>query len=100
MRVKSLDGIHSLPLLLLISSILLFFSNPIYNAVSRYQEARADQFAIELVQDPESAISGFQKLSKAGLSEVNPPSIVKWFRYTHPPMLERINTIEESMKSE
>ncbi|HWL22926.1 MAG TPA: M48 family metallopeptidase [Ureibacillus sp.] len=100
LRVKSLDGIHSLPLLLLISSILLFFSNPIYNAVSRYQEARADQFAIELVQDPESAISGFQKLSKAGLSEVNPPSIVKWFRYTHPPMLERINTIEESMKSE
>ncbi|CAM5204500.1 Zn-dependent protease with chaperone function OS=Ureibacillus acetophenoni OX=614649 GN=SAMN05877842_102188 PE=3 SV=1 [Ureibacillus acetophenoni] len=98
LKIKSLKQIHSLPLLLLVSSFLLFFSNPFYNAVSRYQEARADQFAIELVEDPNAAISGFQKLAKAGLSEVNPPALIKWFRYTHPPMLERINTIEESIK--
>ncbi len=100
LKIKSLQQIHSLPLLLLISSFLLFFSNPIFNSVSRYQEARADQFAIELVQDPEAAISGFQKLAKAGLSEVNPPALVKWFRYTHPPMLERIYTIEERLKND
>ncbi|MFY3793105.1 M48 family metallopeptidase [Ureibacillus sp. MALMAid1270] len=98
LKIKSLKQIHSLPLLLLVSSFLLFFSNPFYNAVSRYQEARADQFAIELVEDPNAAISGFQKLAKAGLSEVNPPALIKWFRYTHPPMLERINTIEESIE--
>ncbi|BDH62188.1 putative metalloprotease YhfN [Lysinibacillus sp. PLM2] len=92
-KVKSLDNISSLPVILLISSVLLFFSNPIYNSVSRYQEARADQYAIELVNDPEAAVSGFQKLAKAGLSEVNPPLLIKWFRYTHPPMLERINSI-------
>nr|WP_106779897.1 M48 family metallopeptidase [Lysinibacillus timonensis] len=97
LKIKSIEQIHSLPLLLLISSVLLFFSNPFYNTVSRYQEARADEFAIELVQDPEAAISGFQKLAKAGLSEVNPPLLVKWFRYTHPPMLERINAIEEQL---
>ncbi len=100
LKVKSIRNIHSLPLLLLISSFLLFFSNPIFNAVSRYQETRADQFAIELVDNPEAAISGFQKLSKAGLSEVNPPTIVKWFRYTHPPMLERINSIVENIESD
>lgn len=98
MRIKSLKQIHSLPLLLLVSSFLLFFSNPVFNAVSRYQEARADQFAIELVEEPSAAISGFQKLAKAGLSEVNPPALIKWFRYTHPPMLERISTIEKLIK--
>ncbi|SOC36270.1 M48 family metallopeptidase [Ureibacillus acetophenoni] len=99
LKIESLQQIHSLPLLLLISSFLLFFSNPLYNTVSRYQEARADQFAIEIVENPEAAISGFQKLAKAGLSEVNPPTLVKWFRYTHPPMLERINTIEETINN-
>ncbi|RKJ38399.1 M48 family peptidase, partial [Butyricicoccus sp. 1XD8-22] len=63
------------------------------NSISRYQEARADQYAIELVNDSEAAVSGFQKLAKAGLSEMNPPLLIKWFRYTHPPMLERINKI-------
>ncbi|KGR91532.1 peptidase M48 [Ureibacillus massiliensis 4400831 = CIP 108448 = CCUG 49529] len=92
-KVKSLDNISSLPIILLISSVLLFFSNPIYNSISRYQEARVDQYAIELVNDSEAAVSGFQKLAKAGLSEMNPPLLIKWFRYTHPPMLERINKI-------
>ncbi len=92
-KVKSLDNISSLPIILLISSVLLFFSNPIYNSISRYQEARADQYAIELVNDSEAAVSGFQKLAKAGLSEMNHPLLIKWFRYTHPPMLERINKI-------
>lgn len=100
LKIESLQQIHSLPLLLLISSFLLFFSNPLFNTVSRYQEARADQFAIEIVENPEAAISGFQKLAKAGLSEVNPPTLVKWFRYTHPPMLERINTIEETINNQ
>ncbi|KGR78488.1 M48 family metallopeptidase [Ureibacillus manganicus] len=98
-KITNIHQIHSLPLLLLLSSFLLFFSNPIFNTVSRYQEARADQFALEIVQEPEAAITGFQKLAKAGLSEVNPPALVKWFRYTHPPMIERIKTIEDTIKN-
>jgi STE24 endopeptidase len=63
--------------------------------VSRYEEHAADRYAIELTGNKEAAISSFQKLTKAGLSEVNPPFVVKIFRYTHPTMLERIVFLEE-----
>lgn len=95
MKVTSIKEIHSLPLLLLISSVLLFFASPLENYISRTMEIRADEYAIELTDNPEAAISAFQKLSKAGLSESNPQLIVKLFRYTHPPMLDRINKLAE-----
>lgn len=97
LKIKEMGNLNSLPLFLLISSFLLFFSSPLSNAISRYQEIRADEFAIELVENPEAAVSSFQQLTKAGLSEVNPPALVKWFRYTHPPMLERIDKVAEKV---
>ena len=42
LKIKQLSNINSLPLFLLISSILVFFSSPLSNAVSRYQEVRAE----------------------------------------------------------
>lgn len=45
--------------------------------------------------DRESAVTAFQKLTISGLSEVNPQLLVKWFRYTHPPMLDRIDRVAE-----
>lgn len=100
LNIKEMSNIHSLPLFLFISSVLLFFSSPLSNAVSRYQEVRADEYAMALVEDPEAAVSSFQQLTKSGLSEVNPSTLVKWFRYTHPPMLERINHVAEEMQGE
>ncbi len=100
LKIKQMSNINSLPLFLLISSFLLFFSNPLSNALSRYQEARADEYAIELVEDPEAAVSTFQQLTKAGLGEVNPSTLVKWFRYSHPPMIERINKVASQTEEE
>lgn len=100
LKVKQMSNIHSLPLFLLISSFLLFFSSPLSNAVSRYQEVRADAYAIELMENPEAAVSTFQQLTKAGLGEVNPSVLVKWFRYSHPPMLERINKVADQAEAE
>ena len=93
LKIKKIGDVSSIPLFLLVTSVLLFASSPLSNYVSRYQESRADQYAIELTEDHAAAVSSFQKLTKAGLSEVNPPLLVKWFRYTHPPMLERIYTV-------
>ncbi|WP_281274234.1 M48 family metallopeptidase [Lysinibacillus antri] len=95
LKIEKMTDIRSLPLFLLLLSLMLFISNPISNFVSRYQETRADEYAMELTNNPEAAVSSFQNLAKTGLSEVNPPFIVKIFRYTHPPMLERINTVAE-----
>ena len=76
-------------------SMLLFVSSPIQSCISRYQETRADRYAIELTKNSEAGITTFQELTRAGLSQVNPPFLVKFFRYGHPTMLERISTLEE-----
>jgi STE24 endopeptidase len=86
--------ISSLPLILLIISMLAFTSSPLTNAASRYQEHAADKYAIKLTGNPEAAISSFQKLTKSGLSQVHPPFLVKLFRYGHPTILERIVYLE------
>ncbi|MFF2753073.1 M48 family metallopeptidase [Psychrobacillus sp. NPDC058041] len=100
LKIQRINAVHSLPLFLLFSSFLLFASSPLSNYISRYQETRADLYAMELVADPDAAVSTFQELTKAGLSEVNPPILVKWFRYSHPPMLERINKVANEIGKE
>ena len=95
LKISSVNSISSLPLFLLLTAILLFASSPISNYISRYQETRADRYAIEMTENKEAAISAFQELTRAGLSQVNPPLLVKWLRYSHPAMLERISTIEQ-----
>ncbi|MDF1507367.1 M48 family metallopeptidase [Robertmurraya sp. DFI.2.37] len=95
LKIPSVHDIRSFPLFLMILSMLLFVSSPVSNLVSRYQETRADRYAIEMTGNTEAGIETFQELSKAGLSQVNPPLLVKIFRYGHPTMLERISMIEE-----
>ena len=79
----------------MILSMLMFTVSPFSNLISRYEETRADRYAINMTQNPEAAITSFQELTRSGLSQVNPPLLVKIFRYSHPTMLERISTLEE-----
>lgn len=95
LKIPAVNDIRSFPLFLMILSMLMFVSSPFSNLVSRYQESRADQYAIEMTENTEAGIATFQELSRAGLSQVNPPLLVKIFRYGHPTMLERISMIEE-----
>lgn len=94
-KMNKIPDIRSYPLFLFITSVLLFASSPLSNYISRYQETRADEYAIALTGQNEAAVTAFQKLTKSGLSEVNPPLLVKWFRYSHPTMLERIDKVAE-----
>lgn len=80
----------SFPIILLILSMLSFSVTPVTNYISRVYEYQADRYALELTENPDAAVSTLQKLAIEGLSDVNPPTIVKVFRYTHPPMVERI----------
>ncbi|PLR84623.1 peptidase M48 [Bacillus canaveralius] len=94
-KVDHVKDLRSLPLFLMILSMLMFAASPLTNFVSRYQESQADLYAIEMTKDPQAAITSFQELTRAGLSQVNPPLLVKIFRYGHPTMLERISALEE-----
>lgn len=98
LNIKRIEAIHSLPLYLLISSILFFAISPLYTAISRHQEIKADNYAVELVEEEGAGISTFQALAKSNLNEANPPLIVKWFRYSHPPLVDRINNLENEIR--
>lgn len=87
-----------LPLFFLISSVLSFASQPATNYVSRIEERAADQYALDMTKDGKSGVKTFQYLSKTSLSQVNPPALVKFFLYTHPPIFERIHAFEQYEK--
>jgi STE24 endopeptidase len=95
LKIPEVKDIRSLPLFFMILSMLLFTASPFSNLISRYEETRADRYAINMTQNPDAAITAFQELTRSGLSQVNPPFLVKIFRYSHPTMLERISTLEE-----
>jgi STE24 endopeptidase len=80
----------SLAWLLLVVSIITFLLSPAINGFSRWEEHQADVFGLELTHDRAAAASSFVKLAED--SKVNPwPSkLMEWWRYTHPPLGERV----------
>jgi STE24 endopeptidase len=95
LKIEEVKDLRSVPLFFMILSLLMFAASPLSNLISRYEETRADQYAINMTKDTDAAITSFQELTKAGLSQVNPPLLVKIFRYSHPSMLDRISMLEE-----
>lgn len=89
------NDLAALPIILLILSLLSFAASPVSNLISRTYEYDSDRYALELTNDADAAINTFHKLSVEGLADVNPSTFIKIFRYTHPPMVERITQIRE-----
>lgn len=94
-HIEGRHDLAALPLLLLLFSVLSFAVTPFSNAVSRYQENKADQYGIELTENREAAVKTFQDLAVTGLSQVDPPVLVKIFRGSHPSIMERIQHAEK-----
>lgn len=92
---RSQSSFATFPYILLVFSILSFGVTPLTNYVSRYEERVSDSYALQLTHDSKAATAAFQALVRNSLSEVNPPGIVKFFRYSHPTMLERLEFIEK-----
>ncbi|MGO4888516.1 M48 family metallopeptidase [Anaerobacillus sp. MEB173] len=92
--ISGTNDLAALPVILLILSLLSFAASPFMNMISREYEYEADRYAIELTEDVDAAVGAFQQLAVQSLSDVNPPGIVKVFRYTHPPMIERITYLQ------
>ncbi|WP_233129733.1 M48 family metallopeptidase [Salimicrobium humidisoli] len=94
-RIKGTGDIASLPLILLLVSLLSFLAQPVEMAVSRQAERAADEYALEQTGDPDAAVGAFQEMIRHGKSDVHPPALIKYLRYGHPTMLERIRKAEE-----
>ena len=85
----------SLPVLLLIVSVLGFFSEPVTNAYSRWQEHQADVFGLEVIHgivldSKEVASHAFQVLGEVSLDEPNPNPFIEFWLFSHPSISERI----------
>jgi STE24 endopeptidase len=60
------------------------------NAVSRWREGMADDYALESTGKTEAFASAFTRLANQTLGEVDPEKWVVWMFYSHPPLGERI----------
>lgn len=86
-----LYSIASIPLFLLITHFLAFFSAPASNLVSRWMEREADRFGLEITQSNRAAGEAFVVLQRENLSNPRPGILYKIWRSSHPPLKERVD---------
>jgi STE24 endopeptidase len=65
----------------------------LFNYFSRVHEFEADRYAAHSTGKPEMLIQGLKKLSRENLSNLTPHPLMVFFSYSHPPVLERIRTL-------
>jgi len=63
---------------------------PLENAVSRWREKMADDYALQSTGKKEAFASAFTRLANQNLGEVDPEKWVVFLFYSHPPLGERI----------
>ena len=67
--------------------------------LSRRNEYAADRFAIETTGKGEALVSALKKLSVTHLSHLSPHPFYVFLNYSHPPVLSRINAIQNQLPS-
>ena len=80
----------SLPWLLLIGSAISFLLSPVISGYSRMQEHHADIFALEVTHLNEPMATAFVKMAEDSKRDPSPHPFIRFWRYTHPPIAERI----------
>src|SRR6266540_199685 len=97
LRRAGLDGDPSdlanpraLALLIAVVTVIGLVSTPVQSLISRRIEARADEHALELTQDPVAFEKMQRRLALRNLSDVDPPAWEQWIFGDHPTTAERI----------
>jgi len=93
--VRGQEDWAALVVLLLIASVLGFLGEPIGNGFSRNVEHAADVYGLEVVHGivpnaQETAAHAFQVMGELDLADPDPPRIVTFWLYSHPPLAERL----------
>jgi STE24 endopeptidase len=71
-----------------------FFLSPIAMAISRRFEREADRYAFKVMKVTEPFTLALKKMARDNLSNLRPHPLYVWFNYSHPPLLERIKTLQ------
>ncbi len=88
---SSVSDVAAFPALGLILAIYGFLTSPIDNAVSRWRERLADEYALQTTGKNDAFSSAFVRLANQNLGEVDPEKWVVFMFYSHPPLAERID---------
>ena len=83
--------VAALPALGLIFGAYDLVTMPFNNAVSRWRENMADDYALKSTGKKEAFASAFTRLANQNLGEVDPEKWVVFMFYSHPPLGERIS---------
>jgi STE24 endopeptidase len=75
-------------------SCIGFFFSPVGSGVMRRYEREADRMAVELTGTSRHMISALKRLAKDNLANLHPHPLYVWFYYSHPPLLERIESLQ------
>ncbi|MBI5250150.1 MAG: M48 family metallopeptidase [Desulfomonile tiedjei] len=75
---------------------LAFFLRPLAAWVSRRFERSADEFAADLLGNPQPLTTALKKLASYNLSNLNPHPFYVWFYYSHPPLRQRLEHLEST----
>ncbi len=99
-RIRGLDDLAALPVLMLALSLLSFVGEPIGNAFSRHIEHQADIYGLEVTHGlfPNNgavAASSFQKLGEKSYDYPTPNPLLVFWSYTHPPIADRVRFSRE-----
>ena len=84
------SDVAAFPALGLILGIYGFLTSPLDNAVSRWRERLADEYALQTTGKKDAFASAFIRLANQNLGEVDPEKWVVFMFYSHPPLAERI----------
>ena len=95
MGFHDFPDIASLPLLMLMLSLLMFLATPLLNFYSRSKEHDADVFGLEMTKDGAPAAMAFVKLVQENLSNPSPNPFIEFWLFNHPPLSDRINLCNE-----
>jgi STE24 endopeptidase len=87
---ETLSDFASLPLIVLVFTVLSFLLMPALNGYSRYNERQADRYAFESIPGVDPFISAMNKLADQNLAERVPSKFVEWFFHSHPAISHRV----------
>ena len=87
---QSPADVAAFPALMIILGAYGLVTMPLSNAVSRWREAMADDYALQATGKNEAFMSAFTRLANQNLGEVDPEGWAVWLFHSHPPLGERI----------
>jgi STE24 endopeptidase len=87
--------VAALPALGLILGAYGLVTMPLENAISRWRENLADDYALQATGKHEAFASAFTRLANQNLGEVDPEKWVVFLFYSHPPLGQRIEKANE-----